>query len=69
MPRIGSLHAVGMDICGEKSDARFVHGQKKNIRSAFPADKSDDTGYVEGADDDSTHESELERAWKDFLNS
>ena len=38
----------------------------KKIRSAFPADNSVYTGYVEGDDDDSAHDSELEQAWRDF---
>ena len=35
---------------------------------AFPTDSSVYTGYVEGDDDDSAHDSELEQAWRDFLN-
>ena len=37
----------------------------KKIRGA---DNSVYTGYLEGDDDDSAHDSELEQAWRDFLN-
>lgn len=40
----------------------------KKIRNAFPADSNVYTGYLEGDDDDSAHDSELEQAWRDFLN-
>ena len=40
----------------------------KKIKSAFPADNSVYTGYLEVDDDESTHDSELEQAWRDFLN-
>ena len=40
----------------------------KKIRSTFPADDGVYTGYVAGDDDDSAHDSELEQAWRDFLN-
>lgn len=40
----------------------------KKIRNAFPADSNVYTGYLEGGDDDSAHDSELEQAWRDFLN-
>ena len=40
----------------------------KKIRSAFPADNSVYTGYREGDDDDRAHDSEMEQAWRDFLN-
>ena len=39
-----------------------------NIRSAFPSKDGSYTGYIVGDDDESTFDSELEQAWKDFLN-
>ena len=39
-----------------------------NIRSAFPSEDGSYTGYIVGDDDESTFDSELEQAWKDFLN-
>ena len=39
-----------------------------NIRSAFPSEDGNYTEYIVGDDDESTFESELEQAWKDFLN-
>lgn len=40
----------------------------KKIRSMFPAEDGVYTGYMVGDDDDSAHDSELEQAWRDFLN-
>ena len=40
-----------------------------NIRSAFPSEDGSYTGYIVGDDDESTFDSKLEQAWKDFLNS
>ena len=39
-----------------------------NIRSAFPSEDGNYTEYIVGDDDESTFDSELEQAWKDFLN-
>ena len=38
------------------------------IRSAFPSEDGNYTEYIVGDDDESTFESALEQAWKDFLN-
>ena len=38
-----------------------------NIRSAFPSEDGSYTGNIVGDDDESTFDSELEQAWKDFL--
>ena len=40
----------------------------KKIREMFPADDGIYTGFIAGDDDDSAFDSELERAWRDFLN-
>ena len=40
----------------------------KKIRSMFPAKDGVYTGYMVGDDHDSEHDSELEQAWRDFLN-
>ena len=40
----------------------------KRIRSVFPSEDGSYMGYVAGDDDDSAFDSELEQAWRDFLN-
>ena len=40
----------------------------KKIRTMLPAEDGVYTGYMVGDDDDSAHDSELEQAWRDFLN-
>ena len=39
-----------------------------NIRSALPCEDGSYTGYIVEDDDESTFDSELEQASKDFLN-
>lgn len=43
-------------------------GAVKKIRSVFPSEDGSYTGYIPGDDDDSAFDSELEKAWRDFLN-
>ena len=40
----------------------------KKIRATFPAPDGIYTGYIAGDDDDSSFDSELDEAWRDFLN-
>ena len=40
----------------------------KKIRATFPAPDGIYTGYIAGDDDDSSYDSELDEAWRDFLN-
>ena len=40
----------------------------KKIRGVFPSEDGSYTGYIPGDDDDSAFDSELEKAWRDFLN-
>ena len=39
-----------------------------NLRSAFSSEDGSYAGCIVGDDDKSTFDSELEQAWKDFLN-
>ena len=52
----------------------WVHGHLgRKIRGVIPSCavkkiRLSHTGYLEGDDDESAHDSELEQAWRDFLN-
>ena len=37
-------------------------------KSVFPSEDGSYTGYIPGDDDDSAFDSELEKAWRDFLS-
>ena len=40
----------------------------KKIRAEFPSQDGLYTGYIGGEEDDNAFDSELEQAWRDFLN-
>ena len=65
---MSSVHLVGSWAFSKKVRRVISSCTVKKIRTMFPSEDGVYTGYMVGDDDDSAHDSELEQAWRDFLN-
>ena len=56
-------------VCGVyEAGAAAMHFLTESYRATFPAPDGMYTGYIAGDDDDSSFDSELDEARRDFLN-